>query len=172
MQAQQAAAAEGREELSALERQLSVGDILSCRQTAQRVLDASLASASGMGPAMAGAPPPAGARNGKASASPAQQQKQQPAGMPLLAKQPSLPQSSAGSSGSSGPSAAASAPVGGSLVSSDGASTAVSGGRRLGYLAWGASKAAGLLRYLPYAASAEVGGVHRLAQAGRWEIVS
>ncbi len=45
-------AAEADEQLVPLERRLTVDEILTCRHVAQRVLDASLAAASGMGEAM------------------------------------------------------------------------------------------------------------------------
>lgn len=155
-QARRRALAEADEALPALERGLSVDDILTCRHTAQRVLEASLAAASGMGEAIedgaaaAGsvrrrAPPPlpasvvggvtpsvaAGAGAGTLVAG-------------LAVAPPSCPASLGGSS-----SAASSSLPGGP------AATAGSGGRR-GYLAWGLSKAASFLRYLPYSAAGEV----------------
>ncbi|PSC70464.1 Methionine gamma-lyase isoform A [Micractinium conductrix] len=155
--ARRRALAEADEALPALERGLSVDDILTCRHTAQRVLEASLAAASGMGEAIedgaaaAGsvrrrAPPPlpasvvggvtpsvaAGAGAGTLVAG-------------LAVAPPSCPASLGGSS-----SAASSSLPGGP------AATAGSGGRR-GYLAWGLSKAASFLRYLPYSAAGEAG---------------
>lgn len=169
-QSRRRALAEADEQLPALERELPVSDILTCRRTAQRVLEASLAAASGMGDALEGAGaaaasarrsrgrgiaplPPSlvggqGGQDGEALGGAAGSPAGVPATGPGGAPPPPRPASLGGSS-----SAASSSLAGGP------AATAGSGGRqrRRGYLAWGLSKAASLLRYMPYSAANEVG---------------
>jgi hypothetical protein len=146
-----AAAAEADQRLPALERQLSVDDILSCRQVAQRVLEASLAAAAGMGCTLQ--------QPSAASASGSSRSRRRPQALSAsVAGSGSASGSLAGTSASAAAAVAADRQAA-SLGSSSSASSAAAGsgdGRRTGYLAWGLSKAAGFLRYMPYSASEEV----------------
>ena len=144
-----AAATKADHRRPALERQLSVDDILSCRQVAQRVLEASLAAAAGMG-----RPPQPSAASASSSRS-----RRRPHALPASVAGTGSASGSLGGTSASAAAAAAAGRPAVSLGSSSSAGSAAAGsgdGRRTGYLAWGLSKAAGFLRYMPYSASEEV----------------
>lgn len=154
--------AEADEQLPAFERELSVDDILTCRHTAQRVLDASLAAASGMGEAM---------EDAAAAVSRARGRPQPPLPASVIGGVAGSNLGAAVAGAGAGPGMAAAATAAASprslAASSSAASSSAAGEpalstssgerRRRGYLAWGLSKAASFLRYMPYSVAGEVG---------------
>ena len=160
-----AAALEVDQQLPALERQLSVDDILSCRQVAQRVLEASLAAATGMSrstPQASATPTGTSSSSNGGSSSRSRRRQQAPASVALTAGSlggASAAAAAAGAAAAGRPAVAASLGSSSSTGSVAGAASTAGqpgSGRRGGYLAWVLSKAAGFLRYMPYAASEEV----------------
>jgi hypothetical protein len=142
---------EAGRQLQALERQLSVNDILGCRHAARRVLDASLAASSGMGAAVEDA---GGTRSVLGRVQP------HPPSLEKSSAAPSRPAAAAApvaaAPGTAAPAAVGSQPASFADSSSVEGSSSDGSGRRRGYLAWGLSRAAGFLRYLPYSTPGEV----------------